>query len=211
MMYFRKKPFPDIRTMFRNMICIMYRNVGIKLVLLVCFMCSPFPSFYVQSESFREFQVKAVFLYNLTNFISWPDDAFYSDVAPFRIGIVGKDPFGPFLDKVVQGEIVNGRHIVIERFHGIEDLRTCHILFISSSMKAELPEILKVTRNFSTLTVSDFQGFAHLGGVVNLVRKENRVCVEINPISARRAGLGISAKLLKLATIIREEFTWEDD
>src|SRR5579883_1484108 len=56
-----------------------------------------------------EYDVKAAFLLNFTKFIEWPESAFESASAPFRICIAGEDPFGDALDKMMQGESV-GRH-----------------------------------------------------------------------------------------------------
>ncbi len=65
-----------------------------------------------------EFQLKAVFLFNFAQFVEWPAAALPRAGAPFVIGVLGKDPFGPILDEVVQGETVNGhplRHRALSR------------------------------------------------------------------------------------------------
>ncbi len=41
----------------------------------------------------REYQLKAVFLFNFTQFIDWPADAFADGQAPFIIGVLGQKPF----------------------------------------------------------------------------------------------------------------------
>src|SRR4051794_16733239 len=51
-----------------------------------------------------EYQVKAVFLFNFAQFVSWPLSQ--PADAPFVIGIVGDDPFGSYLDETVRGEKV---------------------------------------------------------------------------------------------------------
>jgi hypothetical protein len=154
-------------------------------------------------DAFKGYQVKAVFLYNLINFVTWPDSAFESADSPFKICILGKDPFGGLLEKVIQGERINGRRLVLERIPEINDLSFCHILFISSSMEKELPQIFTTTRNDAMLTVGDVEGFTQKGGIVNLIPKQGRISVEINTDSAKEAGVFISAKLLNLATIVK--------
>ena len=56
-----------------------------------------------------EYQVKAVFLFNFAQFVDWPASAFPDATAPLVIGVLGDDPFGPYLDETVRGETVRGR------------------------------------------------------------------------------------------------------
>ncbi|MGH7971944.1 MAG: YfiR family protein, partial [Limisphaerales bacterium] len=76
------------------------------------FFCSGLAS----AEVSKEYQIKAVLLFNLTRFVDWPDSAFTAPDAPLVIGIVGRDPFGEALDEAVRGEEVNGHKIIIQRF-----------------------------------------------------------------------------------------------
>ena len=48
-----------------------------------------------------EYEVKAAFLLNFTRFIEWPDSALASADQPFSICIVGENPFGDALDRIV--------------------------------------------------------------------------------------------------------------
>jgi hypothetical protein len=149
-----------------------------------------------------EYQVKAAFLYNFTKFTDWPPRAFPSANAPMVIGIVGEDPFGQTLDEVVRGEMVGGRPLVVKRLRADDDLRTCHILFISRSEKERLPALLSQLKGSPVLSVSEIKGFAEQGGMVNLLLANKTVKMEINQSAAEQAGLQISAKLLKLARLV---------
>ena len=57
----------------------------------------------------------------------------------------------------------------------------------------------------STLTIGGTEGFATLGGIINLAIEGNKLRFEINPLAADRAGLKISSKLLNLARIVKEQ------
>ena len=57
-------------------------------------------------------------------------------------------------------------------------------------------------RGRSVLTVSDGQDFARRGGMIGLVRGENRITFEINLRTAREAGLDPGAPLLELASVV---------
>jgi len=157
-----------------------------------------------QSEPPTEYQIKAAFLYNFAKFVEWPD-AFADPHAPIVLGIVGEDPFGSVLDKIVLGKTVNDRGLVIKRLKEGPDLRNCHILFVSSSERKHMPQILESLQGSSVLTVGETDRFAQSGGVINFILEENKVRFEINSETAARAGLKISSKLLALARIVANQ------
>src|SRR5271154_3299339 len=90
----------------------------------------------------HEYPLKAVFLFNFAQFTGWPTNAFDKPDSPLVIGVLGDDPFGAVLDDAVRDEIVNGRKFVVERYHRVEDIKTCHILFISQSETKRLDKIV---------------------------------------------------------------------
>jgi hypothetical protein len=158
----------------------------------------------------REFQVKAVFLYNFAQFVDWPPDAFETPESPLIIGILGLDPFGETLDAMVRGEKVNGRPLVVERYRWIGDIQQCHILFISGSEGPRTEQIATALRGKRVLTVCDWEGFARRGAMVRFVMERNRVRLRINLEAAKAAGLNISSKLLRSAeTVVQETVAQE--
>ena len=67
-----------------------------------------------------EYQVKAVFLFNFSQFVDWPPASFADGRSPLVIGVLGRDPFGATLDEIVRGETVNGRPLVVRRYESID-------------------------------------------------------------------------------------------
>jgi len=153
--------------------------------------------------SFHEYHVKAAFLYNFAKFVEWPEEVLGHSSTPITIGILGRDPFGHYLDRTIKNKTVKGRELVIKRFEEVDDLEATHILFISESEKKRLSETLNKRKNWHVLTVSDMEGFSELGGIINLITEENRIRFVINVDAAERADLKISSHLLKLAKIVR--------
>jgi hypothetical protein len=152
-----------------------------------------------QAQSSNEYQVKAAFLYNFAKFVDWPSDAFGGGNGALVIGVVGDDPFGGALDSAINGKTVNGRALVVRRLKWGQDLRFCHILFISSSERKHLPQIIQSLRGASVLTVGDMGQFNQQGGIINFVLEARQVRFEINSRGADQARLRISSKLLALA------------
>jgi len=48
-----------------------------------------------------EYLIKAGFIYNFAKFVEWPSTSFPQSDAPIVIGILGTDPFGSVLDRIV--------------------------------------------------------------------------------------------------------------
>ena len=150
----------------------------------------------------REHQVKAVFLFNFAQFVQWPAAAFSGASSPIVIGILGEDPFGAYLDETVLGEKVNNRPVEVQRYSRVEDIKTCHILFISRSEAGQLEQILVSLKDRSLLVVGDGDDFARRGGMIRLATIQNKVRLIINVDAAQVANLTISSKLLRSAEIL---------
>ncbi|HZS46541.1 MAG TPA: YfiR family protein [Blastocatellia bacterium] len=158
----------------------------------------------LHAQAISDSQVKAAFLYNFAKFIDWPADAFSSDSSPIVIGVVGNDPFGGALEQTTSGRSVNGRPIAIKRLRLGQDLRDCHILFVSVSEKRQLTAVMLSVKQASVLTVGDMDEFIDEGGVIRFLLEGDRVRFEINLAAAERARLKISSKLLSLAKSVKK-------
>jgi hypothetical protein len=158
-----------------------------------------------RAQAPSEYQVKAAFLYNFAKFVEWPPDLFNNPRGPLVLCVAGKDPFGDFLEGIVQGKTANGHPLTIRRLQREGEARSCQILFISSSERNRVRPVLQSLNGASVLTVGETDGFAQQGGVINFTLEDNHVHFEINVDAAERAGLKISSKLLSLAKIVRAE------
>ena len=172
------------------------------LLLLAAFAYCPFSCSVNAAAAPTEDQVEAVFVFNFSHFVEWPPDAFGAPSDPFVIGIVGQDPFGAHLDEVVRGEQVNGHPLQVQRFRSIADIKRCQILFIDQSESSRISSILAALHGRNTLTVSQADGAAEHGVMIQFATESNRIRLRINVESARAAGLTISSKLLRPAAIV---------
>jgi len=153
----------------------------------------------VTAQVFKEYEVKAAMLYKFAGFIEWPG---LPVGAPLCIGVLGNDPFGPALERAVQGKSTNGRPFVVRRFKTAQGTGHCQIVFVGSSEKKVLRETLDRLRREPVLTVGDSPGFCEDGGIINLELTDNHVHFQINPEAAELARLVVSSKLLSLASIV---------
>jgi hypothetical protein len=123
------------------------------------------------------------------------------------IGILGDDPFGPIMDRIVADKKINGRSIVVRRLKWTKDLKflkDCNILFVSSSEKEHVDGVLGGMKGLPVLTIGDAPGFARRGGIMNFILEDNKVRFEVNVEAAKDADLTISSRLLALARIVQQ-------
>jgi len=205
------------------------RGYGMKIKLYIFIVLVPSlvlvcPAAEVQSNSSqsREYQTKAAFLYNFAKFVDRPEQKGNGNTELMTLGIIGEDPFGDAFEPL-KHKLIKGRSVIIKRFTGfdefketvgksktelalnIEALRRCDLLFVCSSEKKNLREIINLVKNNEVLTVGDTKGFLEAGGIINFLTEDKKVCFEINATAAERAKLKIRSKLLKLAKRVIEE------
>lgn len=173
---------------------------GLRLVALLLLLLWWAPSGY--GTDTREYQIKAVFLFNFAQFVEWPPVAFADPQAPFVIGVLGEDPFGPLLEEVLAGEKIGGRTFLVHRYQRVEEIGLCHILFISRSEADRLDSIVASLQNRSLLTVCDTEGFSKRGIMIRFFNDKNRIRLRINLDMVKAASLTISSKLLRPAEIV---------
>lgn len=157
---------------------------------------------WAQSAPPKEYQLKAVFLFNFAQFVEWPPQAFPEPDTPLVIGVLGNDPFGSYLDETVRGETVDRHPLAVRRFRRVDEITACHILFITRPADSHLPDVLAALKGRTILTVGDAERFAGQGGMIRFVTDRNRIRLRINVDAAEAAGLKISSKLLRPAEIV---------
>jgi hypothetical protein len=187
----------------------MFRRLQILIVALSISL-SWAPGAFAQSpdaSDSSEYLIKAGFIFNFAKFVEWPSSAFAQPDSPIVIGILGTDPFGTIIDKIVQDKKIGTRGFVVKRLKwgaDLKELRECKILFIGASERAHMDELVQMLRGLPVLTVGETPGFAERGGVIRFVLEDNRVRFEVNVVAARQADLTISSRLLTLARIIQQ-------
>jgi hypothetical protein len=149
-----------------------------------------------------EEKLKAVFLFNFAQFVDWPATTFARADAPLVIGVLGEDPFGAYLDELVEGEQVGSHPLLVHRYHRGDELTGCHILFVSRSESDEIARLIPGLKGRSILTISDAETFTRHGGMVRFVTEAGKIRLRINVNVARDAGLTLSSKILRPATIV---------
>jgi len=150
-----------------------------------------------------EANLKAVFLFNFTKYVTWPASGIGEpSPAELRICVTANDAFFSLLKTAVAGEDIDGKPLVPVALEGLDDAKTCQILYVGDSQSADAKAWLSVVRGEQVLTVAD--GALSDETVITFVRDDNRIRFDINRVAADRRNLNVSAKLLRLARKVKD-------
>jgi len=79
-------------------------------------------------------EVRALYLYNFSLFISWPESAFSSPDAPIVYCVEGNARLSKILAKLLDGESVHGRPLRLARDAAGSNWSGCHLLYLASTL-----------------------------------------------------------------------------
>ena len=156
----------------------------------------------VLAEGPSEYQVKAAFIYHFTQFIEWSQTNFESANSPFRLCIVGPDPFGAILEDTLQGKTVGGHPFSLVRNPAPREIDRCHMLFLAkghATLRATLQTSLAFTQ---ILTVGEQREFLDAGGMIQFYLDGQKIRFAFNLDAVKLSELKVSPKLLRLAQIV---------
>lgn len=159
------------------------------------------PTARAQPVALTEYAAKAALLFNIAKYAEWPGSTFLNSDSPIVIGILGVDPFGEVLDRVVRGRKINGRSIAIRRAGGVEALRGAHLVFVSAT-ESHSAHDWAILESFNVLTVGDTAQTA-LFTAFHFTFEGDRIAFSVDLGRAARAGVTISSKLLNLARAVK--------
>jgi hypothetical protein len=180
------------------------RTVRRLLLLGALATCLWMPPAPVQAAAPTEPQLKAVFVFNFSHFVAWPPESFATPTEPFVIAVLGGDAIATELEEAVRNEKLDAHPLVVHRLRPGEEIPACRILYIDRSLGGQLEQVLAQVKRRDTLTVSDLEGAAQRGAIIELANEKNKVKLVINSGIAQDAGLTISSNLLRLARIVRK-------
>jgi hypothetical protein len=156
-----------------------------------------------QRDEVGEYELKAAILYNLSRFVEWPPSAYADSQAPTVLCVLGQDPFGDSLEMLGQKRDASGRTVSIRRLKNEDGIRECQMLYISTSQRKVLSQILSRLKGLSVLTVGEMSHFAAQGGISSRLLMLARIVKEQarNPDSMSK--LTANAPVISASTFFR--------
>lgn len=149
----------------------------------------------------REQETKALYIFNFTRFIEWPDETFREPASPVIIGVIGDPNIYKHVETVIKKEKISHRPIIIQHYVSPEQIKSCHFLYIGISDPDLVKSILDNKLYGSAITISDEPNFLRWGGAIRFYKEQEKLRFEINKESSKKSNVKISSKLLNLAKI----------
>jgi hypothetical protein len=174
----------------------------LNIISAFCLIACSAGNLSCQEQKAGEYQVKALFLYNFINFVDWPSDSSIHSSPTVNVCVIGDDPFDNAFDDI-RDKTVKDKKLKIIFYRPHDEPKGCHLIFVPASEKRHAAHILKSVSEANVLIVGDTEESARQGAVIGFYIEQKKVRFAINIEAARRAGLKISAKLLKLAKIVK--------
>lgn len=161
------------------------------LGLVMQLICGP-----AAAQATPEYALKAAFIYNFALFTTWAE----RDDRILNLCVLGRDPFGPALD-ALEGKEVGPMRLAVHRHRSLGNvLHQCQIVFLADAEVDKFlarPEAMR--ENVGMLTISDREGTARLGIMIELTTQDRKIGFEFNQESARLAKVQVSSRLLRIA------------
>ena len=149
-------------------------------------------------------ELKAAFLFNFVRFTEWPADAVPA-AAPIALCVVGDPDVARAIGRAVQGKVIDGHPLVLKRTTEDADLRGCQLVYAGGIDERRARQLLDAVKDAPVLTISDLAAFTAIGGTARLFMEGERMRFAVNVDAAQRSNVRISAQLLNLAKIVRDD------
>jgi len=179
------------------------RFLALALAVLASLLVLTAPAHAQRSASFDE--VKAAFVFQFANYVTWPAEVLKDGSTPIVIGIVGNDEVTSILRDSTRDKTVAGHSVVVRELSAPAQAAECQIVFIDKSDEKRVDDYVAKTAGKPILTVSDGDNFTKEGGIIRVFEQANKPKIEINVDEAARAKISISSKLLSLANLVRDK------
>ena len=142
---------------------------------------------------------KALFLYNFTKYMEWPE---VKKTGDFKIGVLGSSSITNELKNFTAKKMVGSQKIVVEEILAIEDCPKYNIVFVPTRVSARTAEITKMVANKGVLVVTDKQGMAAAASGINFIKLDGQQTFEISVKHIHEQGVTAAKSLLSLGVTV---------
>jgi hypothetical protein len=165
--------------------------------LLLCVLAGTVPAVAKALED----EIRAAFFFNFLKFVTFPAE---SATAPIMLAcVLSGDPFVQNFDELT-GRSVGKQSVEAVVLSEVPRPDLCDALYFHPSYKGDVVRALEDLKRGHVLTVGESPGFLEAGGIINLVRHDDKVRFDVSLKNARESGLTVSARLIRVAREVRE-------
>lgn len=145
--------------------------------------------------------LKAEVIYRVLMFVTWPPEREVPERG-LQICTLGEGGVEGAL-RSLSGRPIRQLTVTVRRLARPDQHAGCHLLYVA----APQPALRAALADAPVLVVSDAAAMLDQGSMINLQVEDGRIVFDVELDAARRAGLVISTKLLRLARFVRHQAT----
>jgi len=174
-----------------------------KILVIICSTIFLILVLLFQSLSFESVNInelEAVFIYKFLSFVYWPKKQ-----KNITLCVIDRTSLKDYLLSF-NGYHLETQNLIIRTLplNNInkpqleKEINKCEVLIIDKSIK-NIDNIISKIKDKKILTISNQQDFIKKGGIVEIFTKNNKLRFKINYSLAKKSGIRISSKVLRLA------------
>jgi hypothetical protein len=170
-----------------------------KMKFLKLFASGFFLFFLTQHSHAQDQKLKAIFVYNYTRYIGWPQKQ-----GDFVIYVVGKSPIISEFQDLATKKKVGNSNIVVKTVSTPEEITEGQIVYIASAKTDALPLIVPKAREQNMLVITEKEGACKTGAGINFINKDGKITFEICRAHITECGLSVSTSLFSLGAEVKD-------
>lgn len=168
---------------------------GMRSLLCCLAVCVGAPA-TAQNPSATVDRIKVAYVYNFAKFVE-----FGLDEKSIRICVPGKDDLSGTLLSL-NHRMAQGREIVVRKDVPLEQIKECHMVFVSELDARMLPAVTRQLGSAPVLLVSDGRHAVDQGAHLALIYNDDRVEFDVNLLGLQKSSIKASSQMLKLARAV---------
>lgn len=149
----------------------------------------------------KDYKAYSLYVYNFMKYIEWPEEESNGD---FIIGLFGESPINSELKNLALNKKLKGRNIVLRKFNSLEEINTCHLLYVTASNNKLIKSINVQFKDKSTLIIGEREGGVYSGAALSFfISDEDELNFDINKKELENHRLKIASSLVNLGHVVK--------
>lgn len=181
--------------------CILFSVCG----LLLCLATTLTSCRSAFADSTQEYTVKAAITLNFARFTEWPESALKPESPQLNLCVLGDNVVQEAFLQMDQKQ-VGKRSLHVIYLSRPRNLEECQMLYISGLDKNTIIQLLAEIKKQPILTIGEETTVVDYNGMVNLDTQAGKIDIQVNLDATKQAGLSVSSRVLKLATIVKSKW-----
>lgn len=172
----------------------------IRLILLLFVITTGF-SFQQPAKDDTNSRLKAIFIYNFSKYVEWPDK--YKE-GNFVITVCGGSVnLTNELKNITNSKSLGAQKYEIRTVNDLQNVGHTNILFMAGNSAFPVKDINAIMKGKSTLLVTEKTGMTKQGAAINFVVVENKQKFELNQANAEKYNLKVGNDLIALSIPVK--------